>query len=352
MARRKSTATTITEVAAEAGVSITSVSKVLHGSQASIRVSEATANHIRQVAQRLNYVPNANARSLRTRKSETIGLVFENLGHISDGPQFNVMLLDGIGRAVFDQHYRLTILTEIDYQDSVRQLGDGRLDGLVWCKLRPEPEILRQLEAAHIPCVVMCAPPPSGLHSLSFFGCDNQGGAKALTKRMIELGHRRILFVLEEREEDTPDALARLAGVREALEEADLSLEAEDVVVWSYAADEFESWWRSKPPQTAVFAWNEGVAGNVLLQAARCGVDVPGQLSVVGFDSTQYCDSTRPRLTAVRQPVLQMATAAASHLFKLIQGEPLLPTDTVFPCSIDERESLGPVPAGSRSIPQ
>lgn len=333
---------TLKQVAETAGVSITAVSKVLHGSDSNVRVSDKTAEHIRTVAAELKYVPNGHARSLRTRRSNTVGLVFENIGHLADGSLFNAMMLDSIGQAVFRRHYRLTILSEIDYEQSIANLGDGRLDGLVWCKLSANRVVLDRIQDLKIPCVALCSPPPEGLHSVTFFTCDNEGGAAMIVDRMVELGHRRILFALESGEAMTPDAQARLSGFLAACGKHGIEVSDRDVVVWSYDSDEFRDWWCENPLHTAIFAWNEGVAGNILKQAAACGIRVPDQLSVVGFDSTPYCETTTPKLTAVRQPISVMAKAATEHLFRLLSGEESPSDDMVFPCSVDERDSLGP----------
>ncbi|MES1227244.1 MAG: substrate-binding domain-containing protein, partial [Armatimonadota bacterium] len=150
--------------------------------------------------------------------------------------------------------------------------------------------------------------------------------------------------VLEHGESTTPDAQARLSGFLKACARKGICVRDEDVQVWSYDAHEMEAWWASKPRQTAIFAWNEGVAGNILKQAARLGIEVPRQLSVVGFDSTAYCETTTPKLTAVRQPISAMANAAAEYLFRLLEGEETQTEDLVFACSLDERESLSVSP--------
>src|ERR1700683_482595 len=108
-------ATTLREVALEAGVSVPAVSKVLHGRGDSIRVSEEKAEAIRAAAERLKYTPNALARSLRCSRSPNVGLVFEHFGHIAAGPLYYVHLLDGIASELFKYHYRLTILPEVPH---------------------------------------------------------------------------------------------------------------------------------------------------------------------------------------------------------------------------------------------
>lgn len=341
---QKSGSTTLKQVADIAGVSITAASKVLHGSKSNVRVSEKTALHIQSVARDLRYVPNGVARSLRTRRSDTIGLVFENIGHLADGSLFNSLMLDSIGAEVFKRHYRLTILSEIDYAKEIETLGDGRLDGLVWCKLPADPGILGRIENLNIPCVALCSPPPHAMHQVNFFCCDNEGGAQLAVKEMALRGHQRILFVLEEGEALTPDALARLKGCRLACQDHGIQFSEDDTVIWRYDASNFVEWWQGKPPHTAIFAWNEGVAGNILGQALAVGVRVPEELSVVGFDSTQYCETTSPKLTAVKQPISQIAKAAAQRLFNFLEGNKEDRGDEMFECSIDIRESLSSAP--------
>jgi len=340
-------AVTLKQVALRAGVSITAVSKVLHGGGSSVRVSVATAEHIRKVAAELQYVPNALARGLRTRRSEAIGLVFENLGHLADGPLFNALMLECIGSEVFGRLHRLTIMSKVDLSN-ISVLGDGRLDGLIWCKLSDNEALLNQIERLKVPCVAMCARPPASPHGISFFSCDNQGGVELAVQRLYELGHRRIAFVLEQGESKTPDAQARLAGYMAAHQKLGLEIQVGDVVVWSYDVNEFPVWWSGKPPHTALIAWNEGVAGNILRQAQKAGVSVPGDISVLGFDSTKYCDTTTPPLAAIRQPIQEMSEAAIHCLFEMLAKPDIQPADRVFPCDLDERESMGPAPS-SRS---
>ena len=109
----RNTPVTLKEIAGSAGVSISAVSKVLHGKGDTIRVSVSKAEHIREVAKRLQYTPNALARSLRMSRTHNVGLIFEHFGQIAAGPLFYVHLLDGIASELFKYHYRLTIMPEI-----------------------------------------------------------------------------------------------------------------------------------------------------------------------------------------------------------------------------------------------
>lgn len=342
--------TTLRDVAEAAGVSITSVSKVLHGRGKSVRVSDETARAIREAARRLQYTPNELARTLRTGKTRTIGLLFENFGSIGAGPLYYVELLDGVAKALFRHHYRLTIIPEVGDDDAVCSLADGRLDGVIWCKMPHEERHWEFAERCPIPVVAMNTPPPDSPHDMVYFSCDNQGGAALVVNHLAELGHRRIAFALEKGEEKTPDAQARLAGFLATCRSIGLPTSLDDVFVWSPDAREMPRWY-ANTDYTAVFAWNEMVAAEVLRQAARCGVRVPQDLSVVGFDSTRFCDTTSPRLTAVRQPITQMAEAAAGMLLRMVGNRQPEKLAHVFPCTFDVRDSTGAPNTGRAKTP-
>lgn len=332
------------EIAREAGVSPTVVSKVLHGGNETVRVSAKTAEHVREVALRLNYVPNGLARSLRRRRADTIGLVFENFGHITDGPLFYSYLLDGVAEELFSHHFRLAILPEIDPDNPLATLADGRLDGVIWCKMPSTQALLHKLRGCPIPIVALNAPSALGSDDTLFIACDNEAGTELGVRHLVELGHRRILFVSERGEVETPDAVARLNGFCRACRTLGVTCNENDQVVWNSRAQEFDGWWNSNSGHTAVFAWNEGMGAAVLREAAKAGVKVPQQLSVIGFDSTQFCETTTPKLTAVRQPIREMATQAAKAVVAMLEGHESDRDHVLFPCELDVRRSTGPVP--------
>lgn len=336
---------TLREVAAAAGVSITAVSKVLHGRGKSVRVSAEKATAIREAAEKLNYFPNAVARSLRGGRTHTVGLIFEGMRSLAEGPMFQVHLVDGVASELFKAHYRMMILPEIPTGNILSTLNDGRLDGVLWVKMPRDEAFVESLARSAIPVVALSTPPPPFAHRLLFVACDNESGSAAVARHLIELGHRRALFVMEHGEEATPDALARQAGFRQAMADLGCPLGPEDVVTWSPEPVELDAWWATKPSQTAIYVWNERLAGRVLDRAAKAGIRVPVDVSVVGFDSTPFCETTQPPLTAVAQPVREMAQTAASQLLRLIDGEAPEIEDHVFPCRLDVRASTGPARA-------
>jgi len=331
--------TTIREVAQAAGVSRTAVSKVLHGKGASVRVSPDKAAAIRAAAERLNYQPNALARSLLTGRTHTVGLIFEHLTNISGGPLYYVQLLDGVASALFNNEYRLAILPKLDHNNILASLGDGLLEGVVWCKLTRDAEAVRMIGESPIPIVAMNAPAPELPSKAVYVSCDNEGGMDLAVGHLWDLGHRKILFAHEEEERDTPDCIARREGFQSAIERRTNGTYRGTVAEWDWDCERFGPWWENTPDETAIVCWTERVAGLVLEQAKKNGVSVPTQLSVVGFDSTPYCEMTSPRLTAVCQPIYEMARCASETLLAMIRGEKPPCHSIVFPCTFDVRAS-------------
>jgi LacI family transcriptional regulator len=325
---------TIKEVAKAAGVSSASVSSVLHGRGSNIRVSEARAAEIRRVAAELRYVPNALARSLRVNRTHTIGLLFENFSGIASGPLYIVTLLDGVARTIFPRHYRLTILSEFDHDNVFGSLGDGRLDGVIWCKMARDERVLEQIRTCPIPIVAMNG--TGGEGDTAYVSCDNRQGIELALTHLAGLGHRHVLFVNEREEANAPDCVERRDAFLEGATALGLHGEA---VSWDWDMEGFVDYWQRSANHTAIVAWSERCAAQILLQAEKLGLSIPKDLSVVGFDSTAFCETTRPRLTAVRQPIHDMAARAASTLIDLIEGSLSQPSSTLFPCTLDIRGS-------------
>ena len=119
------------------------------------------------------------------------------------------------------------------------------------------------------------------------------------------------------------------------------------VIEWGWTLQDFPEWLLANKHYTGVVCWTERLAGRLLQLCAEYGISVPDQLSIVGFDSTQYCETTSPRLTAVRQPIFDMAAYAAESLLSMIEGNRPAQSSTIFPCSLDARGSTGPVKGNS-----
>lgn len=344
MQRRTASNVTMKQVAAHAGVSIAAVSKVLHGRGNNVRVSDSTAEAIRKAASELNYTPNLLARSLRMSRTHTVGLVFENFGEIAAGPLYYVHLLDGVASVLFRHHYRLTILSEVLPSEIPNLVGGGQLDGLIWCKIPDDQSLLNLLSEAETPVVALNSPSPLVDPAIPYICCDNEGGATLVAQHLANLGHKRIAFAKEIGEENTPDALSRLKGFQKAMRSLGLRFGESDIVTWRRESHEVGDWLKSNPEYTAIFAWNERLGAEILKRCDELDISVPGRISVVGFDSTQYCETTQPRMTAVRQPIHEMAATATKTLLSMLDGETPRAPCRQFACTLDVRDSTGIAP--------
>lgn len=341
MKNRVPESVTLKQVAAKAGVSVTAASSVLNRKNPNIRISADKALLIQKVAEDLHYVPNGLASSLRTNRTQNIGLVFENFGAITDG-MFYVELLDGVAQELFKNKYRLTILPEVDREAPLNSLGNGTLDGVIWCKLPQSPDVLKILKHSNIPFIALHARPSKGHEAAAYVSSDNVGGAKLAVEHLASLGHEKILFVLEQFEEDVPDAEARLEGFLAGCKEQRIAVSAEDIQVWTRDMADFDQWNAERPPHTAIIAWNERSAAAILSRCRDSGVPVPDRYSVMGFDSTPFAEMTVPPLTCIHQPIRQMAgTAVQLLLDRLNHDNPV--KDVEFPMALDVRASTGPV---------
>ncbi len=331
-------ATTIRDVAEAAGVSAMAVSKVLHGKGANVRVGAETAETIRRVANELHYQPNRLARSFRQQKTHTIGLVFSHFGRIGELDGYFAAFLNGVMSATFQSEYGLTICPKLVKLSANGVINDGRFDGLLWCKPDYSVQSAESIERSEIPIVMMHAPANQG-PNVPRFCCDNDLGLKLAVEHLVELGHKRIGFVMDEFNRSTAEGRARIAGYRTAVAESHLESFDGDVLFWDIDRSKLDQMMTKEQRPTALIVFSERQAVSILREAEALGISVPEDLSVVGFDSTAFCDTTRPRLTAISQPIEQMAYDATNVLISNIEGNPSPSRSFIYPCGLDIRES-------------
>lgn len=302
---------TIKDVAARAGVSPKTVSRVINGEQ-HVR-PEVRAAVLRVVAE-LDYRPNAFARSLSSSRSFLLGLFFDDP---ASGYAADVQL--GALRRCRERSHHLVVETldaggdwRADVAESLRTL---HLGGAILTPPVCDWEELHELLDAHgVPFVRISPSGPaerSGLVRLA-----DRAAARDVTRHLIGLGHRRIAFV---KGNPTHSAAAeRFAGFRDALDEAGLAPEP----CWEHPGDfTFRSGLEAglallaAPDRpSAVFASNDEMAFGVLVAAMRLGIAVPDALSIAGFDDAPLARMAWPQLTTVRQPNVDMAAAAVDIL--------------------------------------
>ncbi len=344
--RRSSSAVTISDVAARAGVSAMTVSNVLIGRK---KVLESTREAVHKAVEELGYTPNAAARALASASQLRIGLIYRN-------PQsaFLSAVLVGALNASAQLGAQLLIRS---CDDETEEATAAALNGLVRsganALLLPPPfcEIVDRspgLFATDVP--MMALSPGRELANMSGVRVDDYDAAQAMTARLIDLGHVRIGLI--EGPEQHYASATRLAGYRAALAAAGIE---EDGALIAKGDFTYESGLvaarklldLSRPP-TAIFGANDDMAAAVVSEAHRRGILIPDQLSVVGFDDTPIAVKIWPPLTTVRQPIVEISELATQRLVEALrppQGDRHLGSTVYIPFSIIERESMSPVAA-------
>lgn len=329
---------TIRDVAIAAGVSPMAVSKVLHGRGSNVRVSVEKAEFIKKVATDLNYTPNNVARSLRGGRTKGIALVFDQFGPIASGSRYFAHLIDGMTRAAFAAGYSVTLCPELS-SNSAYNIGDGRFDGVIWGKSHVQSEVIHAATRSGVKIVHLHVPPgnperPDG----TYLCCDNEQGIRLALEHLAELGHRKICFVQEVQSQKNSEAGVREKVFFDISRSLGLTVDDESVAVWSYDGDEAKAW-LSQSNHTALLLRTESLALPLYRYAQELGIRIPQDLSVVGFDSTEFCDLLNPRLTSISQPIEQMAHRAVSLLIDLLDGRTSSGQYVTFPCGFDLRAS-------------
>jgi LacI family transcriptional regulator len=326
-------AVTMREVARQAGVSVATVSRVFN---ASGPVGERTRSRVLQTAGRLRYVPNGTARSLTTSTTETVGVLLPNLYG-----DFYSELIRGAESAARAAGYHTLLASVHDGPDelvAVLRTLAGRVDGLAVMSPDIDPDVLRANLPAGLPVVVLGGA-ADGHASVEI---DNAAGAAAMTRHLVGLGHRRIAHVAGPA--GNADADARRAGYRQALAEAGLERDPLLVLAGAFTEasgyDAAGAFLELADRPTALFAANDAMAIGALRAFREAGLDVPGDVALVGFDDVPVARYVTPALTSVHVPIDEMGARAVGAVLAAVRQPDGRATVTL-PTRLVVRESCG-----------
>lgn len=315
------------------------VSHVLSKRTSSVRVSESTAERVRVAARELGYRCNVYARNFRSQKTEVIGVV-HGMGFerptFSVGSRYFANLMDGIVDGAFHHGYSVTLCPKLLGSEPGDAMSDGRFDGLIWYNTTPSDENQAMLANCTAPLVIIHG---TEAHHRKYptVICDNDQGIGLAVEHLVELGHRRIAMSCDANSLDGESLLRSRAFVRH-MNRMGIPTTDDDIVFLGNEK-EFDAPALIALGFTAVIGYNESHAAAILRAAAAAGIDVPGQLSVVGFDSTSFCDEQRPALTSVYQPLSKIGGLAMDLLMQVISDRSTEPSHLVVPCRLDVRDS-------------
>jgi LacI family transcriptional regulator len=310
---------TIREVAKESGFSSTTVSIVLNNAPLARYIPDVTKKRIERAAKKLGYRPNIFARTLRNRRTHTVGvMVFD----MTD--PYCIPILRGIESALYEASF-LPILTDVHNERSrferyLEMLLDRRVEALIvianW--LFVDIEVLGDVEKSNIPSAMIGHELNAG--SVSSVIVDNELGGHCAVQHLYSLGHRKIAFIRGPKR--IADTAPRWKGVRSFAKAHELEIDPELALDLPESADPLSSFdaglqlteelLRRKHPFTALMAFDDMTAFGAIRALSKAGIKVPDQCSVIGFDDIGHSRLLTPALSTLRQPMAEMGTMAVS----------------------------------------
>ena len=339
MPPRSSSAPTLKEVAQLAGVSRATASRVFTSSP---RVSDEARRAVERAARRLGYVPNRAARSLVTGRSDSLALVIPEPTTRLFGDPFFPRLLRGITEVVSANDLQLVLFAPQSRTDEERlegYLAGGHVDGALLVSLHGNDPLPARLVERGLPVVLGGRPPGDG--ALNYVDIDNQAGAVAAVRHLLERGRRRIATIT-----GSPDMSVsqdRLTGYGRALEAAGVGLDPALVENGDFSheggAEAMRTLLGRRPALDAVFAASDLMAAGALLALREAGREVPDDVAVVGYEDSPLAATTLPPLSSVRQPTEEMGREMARLLIGAIGAPQRVPRRVVLATELVIRES-------------
>lgn len=330
---------TILDVAKRAGVAPITVSRVINRSG---YYSQETLERVESAVAELGYVPNTLARSLRSKRTQTLALVITDITN-----PFFTSIARGVEDTASDAGFTVifcnTDESEVEERQYVQVLLQKKVDGILLVPARSSAQSIEFIHKQNTPVVVLDRRIPEA--KADVVRCDSEGGAYHLVQLLISLGHRRIAILSGPDRVST--SLDRVAGCQRALDEAGIDAESRLVLSGEFTQNSGYNMaieaLAVTPPPTALFAANNFIAIGALRAIRDSGLRVPEDLSLVGFDDLPPTLVTFPFLTVASQPAYEMGQKATelllNRLNKNISGDY---QEIVLPTELIVRQSSGP----------
>src|SRR6266481_4646509 len=323
----KTSVITIRDVAKESGFSSTTVSIVLNNAPLARYIPAATKKRIERAAKKLGYRPNLFARSLRSKRSHTVGVMVVDMTD-----SFCTLVLRGIENSLYQSSF-LPILTDMHNERSrferyLEMLLDRRVEGLIvvanWLFL--DINLLADLEKSSVPTAIIGCELKN--EQISSVIVDNELGAHLAVEHLYALGHRKIAFIRGPK--GLTDSVPRWKGIRSFAKSSGLDLDQRLILDLPESRDpisSFEAGYKlteelikQKRTFTAIMAFDDMTAFGAIRALAKAGIRVPEHCSVIGFDDVAPAALYCPALTTIRQPMEAMGAAAAAIVIETINA--------------------------------
>ena len=331
------------DVAELAGVSRSTVSFVLNDVR-SANISGETRQKVLDAANELEYVPDAAAQALASRRSRIIGLILTRSPHQIASDAFITQILDGLFDIVHRNDMRLLVdIVEPEHQRKAytQMVRAKRIDGILLSGPRFDDEALQELNRDGFPTVLLGQMPGNTFCSVDV---DNQTAAYSAVTHLINLGHREIACITNAHDSYTA-AADRLSGYRQALNEAGVDYDDALVRFGDFDVEsgymQMKSLLESGIKFSSVFVASDTVALGAKAAIREQGLMIPDNVAMVGFDDLPIAKYFDPPLTTVRLPAVDLARKASVLLIKLLQNESIDERHVILDTSLVIRESCG-----------
>lgn len=331
---------TIYDVAKEAGVSISTVSRVINGSP---KVKEST--RLRVEAACKDYHPTASARELQSKKTRTIGVLINHEPEYFFLNEVYINALMGMSVVAKEKDYHLLLDISSDEQRTTSLFREQKVDGFILMGIKQGCLLPNILTGNKVPFVLLGSYATDNGEDICQMDINDEKAVYRVTNYLLGLNHKRIGFISGSL--DYTSCSNRLAGYQKAMADAGIEVKEE----WIQACEDLtetkaehlaKELLFQKPRVTAIVAFNDSVAMAVYKAAQECGLEIPRQLSVVGFDDTRVAPYISPPLTSVWQPSYQKGEKSMRMLIDCLEKGEMPSAREEFNCITVYRNSCAP----------
>jgi len=328
---------TINDIAQKAGLSITTVSRVLNGKGKQYRIGKKSQEKVEAAAKALNYIPNQYAANLRSGRSHTIALIVPSLNN-----PFFAGIASKVNAEVRKYGY-ITIIGDSDENQEIEekeliQLVSRNIEGLIIVPCGDRWAHIKRLHDQGLP--VICIDRYFEEPDIPFVSTDNYDGAYSATKHLIENGHQSIACI-QGVQRSTPNKL-RVKGFRDAMEEAgikDIRVVGDDFSVQNgYLETKLLLQGKCRP--TAIFSLSNTIAMGCMKAFREEHLRIPEDISLITFDDHPYLDYLATPLSCIAQPVSDISKIAVKFLFSRLEGHEIPTTQVLLKPKIKYKESI------------
>jgi LacI family transcriptional regulator len=323
---------TIRDVAKRANVSVATVSRILNGLDG---YSDETKQRVLQTIDEIGYQPNAIARSLYNKRTQTIGVLFPNLTN-----DFSSAIISGIEDYANDHDYSILVCNGMRTRRYLQLLREKQVDGVIFCSYLLTEEYKQALDAMKVPVILVAS--ISDYASIPYVKVDDKRAAYDATAYLIRKGHREIAMIAGN-EDDPIAGIPRVEGYKKALFEHGIPYGEEKIVYGDFSFESgliaMDALLNGGASFTAIFAASDEMAIGALNRATERGMRIPDDLSIIGYDNLRVSNMVVPSLTTVNQPLCDIGITAAEKLIHMMKNGRLAES-TIMEHSIVERQTV------------